>query len=106
MSLWKVAGALLRPNGIRFNCYMPFPGTVNAVMSLEFSSNGIYKYADVKSTFEVNLTDRKVSKILLIDKIGYKSFLVILFTFLKSRQNLHSPFGFLIMIIGFDQSEQ
>ena len=35
-----------------------------------------------------------------------KYFLVFLFTFLKSRQNLYSPFGFLIMTIVFDQSEQ
>ena len=54
----------------------------------------------------MNFADRKVSKISYIDGIGYESFLVILFTFLKSWQNLYSPFLVLIMTIGFDQSEQ
>ena len=45
--------------------YIPFPGTVNAVIGLDFSSNGICKYADCKSIFEINLADRSVSRILL-----------------------------------------
>ena len=48
----------------------------------------------------------KASKISFINVIGYKPFLVILFTFQNSRQNLYSPFGFLILTIGFDQLEQ
>ena len=49
---------------------------------------------------------RKVSQISFVKGVGYKYFLVILFTFLKSRQSLYSQFDFLIITIGFDQSEQ
>ena len=61
---------------------------MNAVISFEFPPKGICKYADFKPIFEMNLADRQVYKILFINGIGYKSFFVILFIFLISRQNL------------------
>ena len=49
-------------NGILLNWYIPFPGTVNAVICLDSSSSGIWWYAERRWIFDIYFADLNASK--------------------------------------------
>src|SRR6185437_357595 len=73
---------------------------IKAVFSLSSSATSTCQYPEAKS-IEVNHFDHpSLSIISLINGRGYRSFLVTLFNFLYSTQNLHFPFFFLTNVTG------
>ena len=88
MSLWNVAGALQSPYGILRNSYTPILPTVKAVYCWESLAILTCQKPDFKSIVEKKRAPTMDSMVSCIQGRGYASFLVQLFSWQKSMQNL------------------
>ena len=75
---WKVAGAFVRPNGIRTNSYRPW-WVVNAVFGRSASQIGICQKPELASTLEKTSASPRESTLSSMRGMGYWSRTVILF---------------------------
>ena len=91
INLWKVAGALVRPKGMCSHSQKPKGPTVKAVRGLASSSNSTCQYPDFKSSVENHTAPCKQSRVSSILGSEYPSLTVLLFSFLRSMQNLSPP---------------
>ena len=95
INLWKVAGALVRPKGIHSHSQKPKGPTIKAVRGLASSSISTCQYPDFKSSVENHTAPCKQSRVSSILGSEYPSLTVLLFSFLRSMQNLSPPSFFL-----------
>ena len=94
ISLWKVAGALVAPKGILLHSKNPRGPKVKSVYCLLSSAVSTCQYPDFKFKDEKTQDPFSLSRVSSILGRLYASFTVLAFSFLRSMQNLSSPFFF------------